>query len=39
MIKNKENFQSNVVLVMVLESKGLYYCILMSWSTIVSEQY
>ena len=32
--KNKENFKSNLVLV----SKGLYCCILMSGSTIVSQQ-
>ena len=37
-IKNKENFKSSLVLVMVLESKGLYCCILMSGSRIVSQQ-
>ena len=36
--KNKENFKSNLVLVMTLQSKGLYCCILMSGSRIVSQQ-
>ena len=36
--KNKENFKSNLVFIIVLESKGLYCCILTSWSTIVSQQ-
>ena len=36
--KNKENFKSNLVLVMTLQSKGLYCCILTSRSTIVSQQ-
>ena len=37
-IKNKENFKSNLALVMTLQSKGLYWCILMSGSRIVSQQ-
>ena len=36
--KTKKNFQLNLVLVIVLVSKGLYCCILTSGSTIVSQQ-
>ena len=36
--ENKENFKSNLVHIIVLKSKGLYCCILTSWSTIVSQQ-
>ena len=36
--KTKKTFQLNLVLVIVLASKGLYCCILTSFSTIVSQQ-